>query len=424
MKNKKVLICACAAVVVIVLAVLWATGVFNGKAPEAPAAVEKVEEKVEETAEKAEEKAGEAADAVKDAAEKVEEKAEEAAGEAAEAVTDAAEKVEEKVEEAAGDAAEAVKDAAEQVGEKAEEAAATVAEEVEKAEEKVEEAAAAAEETAKAEEKAEEAPAEQEKKEDIVISIPNDATNEGRALLLLQAQGLIKLKADAGITATVADIEENKLGLKFNEVEAAMVPNVLADSDYAVINGNYALAAGLAKALLYENSESPYVNVVCVNEANKDTDQAKALAAAVLSQQVVDYFAEKYKDGSAIATIDNPTDGYDASVDYEALAKSLDGKPIKVACTLDPHSFVLEIAKKILAEKNITLEIVVVDDYVTPNTMVDAGDVFANYFAHQPYQDNFNAENGTKIVTIAGVHVEPMGLYAGKQADLGALGLK
>jgi len=254
----------------------------------------------------------------------------------------------------------------------------------------------------------------------ITIAIPNDATNEGRALLLLQARGLISLKEDAGITATVADIEDNPLNLKFQEVEAAMVPNVLADVDYGVINGNYALAAELPEALLYENSESPYVNVVCVNEANKDTDMAKALAAAVLSQQVVDYFAETYKDGSAIATVENPTDGFDATVDYDALK----GQTIKIACTLDPHSFVLEIAKKILAEKDITLDITIVDDYVTPNTMVDAGDVFANYFAHQPYQDDFNAQNGTKIVTIAGVHVEPMGLYAGKQADLTALGLE
>lgn len=254
----------------------------------------------------------------------------------------------------------------------------------------------------------------------ITIAIPNDATNEGRALLLLQARGLISLKEEAGITATVADIEDNPLNLQFQEVEAAMVPNVLADVDYGVINGNYALAAELPKALLYENSESPYVNVVCVNEANKDTDMAKALAAAVLSQQVVDYFAETYKDGSAIATVENPTDGFDATVDYDALK----GQTIKIACTLDPHSFVLEIAKKILAEKDITLDITIVDDYVTPNTMVDAGDVFANYFAHQPYQDDFNAQNGTKIVTIAGVHVEPMGLYAGKQADLTALGLE
>ena len=254
----------------------------------------------------------------------------------------------------------------------------------------------------------------------ITIAVPNDATNEGRALLLLQAQGLITLKEDAGITATVADITDNPLNIQFTEVEAAMVPNVLADVDYGIINGNYALAAGLDKALLYENSESPYVNVVCVNEENKDTDLAKALAAAVLSQQVVDYFAETYQDGSAIATIDNPTDGYDASLDYEALK----GQTIKVACTLDPHSEVLKIAAEILAEKGITLEAIVVSDYVTPNQMVEAGDVFANFFAHQPYQDDFNAQNGTHLVTIAGVHVEPMGLYAGKQTDLGALGLK
>ena len=254
----------------------------------------------------------------------------------------------------------------------------------------------------------------------ITVAVPNDATNEGRALLLLQAQGLITLKEDAGITATVADITDNPLGIQFTEVEAAMVPNVLADVDYGIINGNYALAAGLDKALLYENAESPYVNVVCVNEENKDTDMAKALAAAVLSQQVVDYFTETYLDGSAIAVVENPTDGYDPDVDYEALK----GQTIKIACTLDPHSFVLEKAKEILAAKEITLEITVVDDYVTPNTMVDAGDVFANYFAHQPYQDDFNAQNGTKLVTIAGVHVEPMGLYAGKQADLNALGLE
>ena len=250
------------------------------------------------------------------------------------------------------------------------------------------------------------------------IAVPNDPTNEGRALLLLQAYGLLKLDDKAGITATVSDITENPLNIEFIEVEAALVPNALPDVDYAVINGNYALAAELPAALLYENAASPYVNVVSVNEADKDSDKAKALAAAVLSQKVVDYFAG-YQ-GQAISVVENPTDGFDATVDYDALK----GETIKVVATLDPHSFVLEEAKKILAEKDITLEIVVVDDYVTPNTAVNDGDAFANYFAHQPYQDNFNAEKGTNLVTIAGVHVEPMGLYAGKQADLTALGLE
>lgn len=252
----------------------------------------------------------------------------------------------------------------------------------------------------------------------IKIAVPNDATNEGRALLLLQTQGVIKIDEEAGITATVKDIVENPLNIEFIEVEAAMVPNVLADVDFGIINGNYALAAELPAALLYENAESPYVNVVSVNGGNETTDEAKALAAAVLSQKVVDYFANY--EGTAISVVANPTDGYDATVDYDALA----GKTIKVVCTLDPHSYVLEIAKEILAEKNITLEITIVDDYVTPNTMVDAGDVFANFFAHTPYQDDFNAQNGTNLVTIAGVHVEPMGLYAGKTADLSVLNIK
>ena len=251
----------------------------------------------------------------------------------------------------------------------------------------------------------------------IKIAIPNDATNEGRAPLLLQAYGVLKVDEKAGITATVNDITENPLGIEFTEVEAALVPNTLPDVDYAIINGNYALAAELPAALLYENAESPYVNVVSVNEADKDSDKAKALAAAVLSQKVVDYFAGY--EGQAISVVENPTDGFDATVDYDALK----GETIKVVCTLDPHSYVLEVAKGILAEKDITLEVTIVDDYVTPNTAVNDGDAFANFFAHQPYQDDFNAQNGTKLVTIAGVHVEPMGLYAGQKADLEALGL-
>lgn len=251
----------------------------------------------------------------------------------------------------------------------------------------------------------------------IKIAVPNDATNEGRALLLLEAYGVIDVDDEAGITATIADIKDNPLGIEFVEVEAAMVPNVLADVDYGIINGNYALAAELDAALLYENAESPYVNVVSVNEENKDTDEAKALAAAVLSQKVVDYF--KNYEGQAISVVEEPTDGFDETVDYAALA----GKTIKVICTLDPHSYVLEIAKEILAEKDIKLDITIVDDYVTPNMMVNDGDAFANFFAHSPYQEDFNAQNDTHLVTIAGVHVEPMGIYAGKQADLAALGL-
>ena len=254
----------------------------------------------------------------------------------------------------------------------------------------------------------------------VTIAVPNDATNEGRALLLLQSNGIITLKEEAGITATVLDIAENPMGIEFVEAEAAMLPNLLADVDYAIINNNYALDAGLnpvEQGLLIESADSPYVNVLCVKEGNEETPEAKALVAALTSQQVVNFITNTYG-GSAVATVAEPTDGYDPDVDYAALA----GTTITVCGTPVPHVEVLNIAKDILAAKDITLDVITVTDYVTPNEMVEAGDIFANYFAHQPYQDDFNAQNGTHIVTIAGIHVEPMALYGGKQADLAALG--
>lgn len=255
--------------------------------------------------------------------------------------------------------------------------------------------------------------------EGLQIAVPNDATNEGRALLLLQANGIITLKEEAGVTATKEDIAENPLGIEIVEVEAAMVPNVLADVDYAIINNNFALDAGLnpvADSLLIENAESPYSNVLCVKEGNETSDEAKALAAALCSQKVADYITETYA-GAAVSVVAEPTDGFDPTVDYAAL----DGKVISVAASPTPHAQILAVAAEILAEKNITLDIIEFADYVQPNMVVESGEVFANYFAHIPYQENFNAENGTHIVVVAPIHVEPMGLYAGKQADLTAL---
>ncbi len=112
----------------------------------------------------------------------------------------------------------------------------------------------------------------------LTIAVPNDATNEGRALLLLQANGIIKLSEEAGVTATKADVIENPLGIEFQEVEAAMVPNVMADVDYAIINNNYALDAGLnpvQDSLLIESADSPYANVLCVKEGNEETPEAR-----------------------------------------------------------------------------------------------------------------------------------------------------
>ena len=255
----------------------------------------------------------------------------------------------------------------------------------------------------------------------ITIAVPNDPTNEGRALLLLQSQGVLKLKEGAGLEATKGDIESSIVDIELVEVEAALVPEIKQDVDYAIINNNYARQAGLnpvTDSLLIESADSPYVNVVSVKEGNENSDAAKALAAALQSQKVVDFINKTYA-GAAVATVENITDGFDATVDYEALK----GTTITIAATPVPHVEVLKVAAEILAEKGITLDIKEVTDYVTPNEFVENGDVFANYFAHQPYQDSFNAGNGTHLVTIAGIHVEPMALYGGQQADLAALGI-
>ena len=258
------------------------------------------------------------------------------------------------------------------------------------------------------------------KSDSITIAVPNDATNEARALLLLQEKGYIKLKDGAGITATVNDIEENPHNIKFNELDAAQIPNVLKDVDYAVINSNFAISAGLnpvKDSLAIEDSSSAYSNILAVKEGNENSDSIKALKAALESKQVADYISEKY-DGAVISTVDNPTDGFDSTVDYDALA----GTTITIAASPTPHAEILSVAKDILAEKNITLEILEFSDYVQPNNVVESGEVDANYFQHLPYLEDFNAENGTHIVSVASIHVEPMGLYGGKQTSLDAIG--
>lgn len=133
------------------------------------------------------------------------------------------------------------------------------------------------------------------------VAVPNDTTNEARALLLLQQEGLIKLADGAGITATTKDIVENPKNLKIKELEAANIPNALADVDVACINGNYAQAAGLSvdkDALAVEATDSlaaeTYANVLVVKDGNQDSDKIKALAKALTSDTVRTYINSTY----------------------------------------------------------------------------------------------------------------------------------
>ncbi len=253
----------------------------------------------------------------------------------------------------------------------------------------------------------------------ITIAVPNDTTNEARALLLLEDQGFIALKEGVGITATILDIEKNPHNISFKEVEAAQLPNVLQDVDYAVINSNYAIAADInpmEKALVMEGAASAYSNILAVKEGNEKAAKIKALVAALESEAVAKYITDTYN-GAVVSVVENPGNGYAADVNYDALA----GETIKIAASPAPHAEILALAKDILAEKNITLEVIEFTDYVQPNNVVESGEVDANYFQHVPYLDDFNAQNGTHVVSVSAIHVEPLGLYGGKQATLDAL---
>lgn len=140
-------------------------------------------------------------------------------------------------------------------------------------------------------------------KKKATVAIPNDPTNEGRALLILESAGLITLRKDAGITATPVDIAKNPLKLKFVEVEAASLPRVVSDVTIAVINGNYAIPAGLkasADGLFIEGASSPYVNVIAVKSGRENDASIKALVNALQSDTVKNWVSQKYPNGEVV----------------------------------------------------------------------------------------------------------------------------
>lgn len=143
-------------------------------------------------------------------------------------------------------------------------------------------------------------------KDGAIVAVPNDATNEARALLLLEANGLIKLKDGVGVTATVLDIEENPYNLEIKELEAAQVARAAQDVDIIAVNGNYALEAGfkIEDALALEASDSlaaqTYANIVAVKEGNENSDKTKALVNALKSEKVKKYIEDNYN-GAVVA---------------------------------------------------------------------------------------------------------------------------
>ena len=162
-----------------------------------------------------------------------------------------------------------------------------------------------------------------------VIAVPNDTTNEARALLLLEANGVIKLKEDAGLTATVKDIEENPKNVEIQELEAAQVPRVKDEVAFVVLNGNYALEAGFSvakDAIAYETSDSEaaktYVNVIAVEEGNEDSDKITALVDVLKSDEIKQYINDTY-DGAVIPFEDSADEAETEAASEEAATEAV-----------------------------------------------------------------------------------------------------
>ena len=155
------------------------------------------------------------------------------------------------------------------------------------------------------------------------IAVPNDTTNEARALLLLQDNGIIKLKEGVGLEATKNDIEENPHNVEIIELEAAQIPRVVQDMSYVVLNGNYALQADYSVAkdsLAYEKSDSEaaktYVNLIAVKEGNEDSEAIKALVEVLKSDEIKEYINETY-DGAVIPFEDSADTAEEADAEAE-----------------------------------------------------------------------------------------------------------
>ncbi|MBR6026326.1 MAG: hypothetical protein IK065_01845 [Neisseriaceae bacterium] len=253
--------------------------------------------------------------------------------------------------------------------------------------------------------------------EKILVGVPNDVTNEARALLLLQDNGLIKLKEGVGLEATANDIADNPYNIQLVESPAEMVSRTLQDVSFAVINGNYALSAKLdtQNVLAVESAQSDaanrYGNVIAVANGKENSPKTVALLAALESATSKNFIDTQYK-GSVVALFDGVAQIPDAQGDDTT---------ISIGATPSPHAEILEAVKPELESHGWQLKIVEYQDYIQPNIAVNDGSLDANYFQHQPYLDDYNAKNGTQLVGVKKIHFEPMAVYPGKIKSLDEL---
>lgn len=210
----------------------------------------------------------------------------------------------------------------------------------------------------------------------------------------------------------------NPHGYEIVALEAGQLPLNLTDLTAAVINGNYALEAGLNKtnpAVVIESfdaeSSVKRTNYLAVKQGNEESDKTKALVAAITDSKVKDYIEATYQGAVITSFID--AEGNEVVADE--IPQAGEDNVINVGATLVPHAEILkDVVADVLAAKGWTLNVVEYSDYVQPNTNLEEGDLDANYFQTLGYLNNQNEAGGLHLVAAVGVHIEPMGLYSQK----------
>lgn len=268
----------------------------------------------------------------------------------------------------------------------------------------------------------------------IKIGIPDDATNGGRAIKLLEEAGLIEVDPAAGYTPETKDITGYIYNIEVVPAAANTLPSTLDDYGGACVNGTYAIPAGLVPskdALITEtqgeSGDNPYVNIIVARSEDKDNETYKTIVEAYQTQTVAEYIIGKFTE-SFIPAFEYDADAAATNAastveEVDAYESSKDGKTVVKVGVCGANNDQWKAVQKVLDDENanIYIELVEFDAYTLPNEALNAGDIDLNAFQHKAYLNNEVETQGYEIETIGDTLMAPLSLYSSKVSSLDEL---
>ena len=272
-------------------------------------------------------------------------------------------------------------------------------------------------------------------KQPVKIAIPDDATNGGRAIKLLETAGLIEVKPEAGWTPELKDVTKYLYNIEIVPAAANTLPSTLDDYGAATINGTYAVPVGLVPSkdgLIIENQGgattdggNPFVNIIVARTADKDNEVYQTIVKAYQTDIVGQYIVAKYKEAYIPAFTYKNTDQTDADLlaAIDAYQSSKDGKTVVKVGVCGASNDQWKAVQKVLDDQgaNIYIELVTFDQYTLPNEALNNGDIDLNAFQHKAFLASEVGKLGYGIETIGDTLMAPLTLYSRKYASVDAL---